>query len=178
MAQYAVADDGTLAVLGGGVLPEPLAEMAWVTPAGKIEQWPGRANYLAPRFSPDGTRLAVWVGKGVSLIDTGSHLATELVRNMTMPMWKADGTGIIAADRSANQALSEVSLDVVEVSGDRFRLGREQVIATVHLRLGSPVGGFDVWRDGRMVVTLFQRPATPAAPPPAPTLTVIFNAIR
>ena len=311
VAQYAVADDGTLAVLGGGVLPEPLTEMAWITPAGKIERWPGRANYFAPRLSPDGTRLAVWVGKGVSIIDTGSHLATELVRNMTMPIWKADGTGIIAADRSANQALSEVSLDgtvsrtriatskhllwpssvsrdgkwlayvetnpvtgndiwvasvkgevppvvvantpasethpaispdgkwivysmpdgestalyvrafpgpgraekispsaswpiwaddgrslffarpaqsqtgdselvraVVEVSGDRFRLGREQVIATVPLGLGSPVGGFDVWRDGRMVVTLFQRPATPAAPPPAPTLTVIFNAIR
>jgi hypothetical protein len=64
------------------------------------------------------------------------------------------------------------------VSGDRFRLGREQVIATVVLALGSPVGGFDVWRDGRMVALVFQRPATPAAPPPAPTLTVIFNASR
>jgi hypothetical protein len=30
-----------------------------------------------------------------------------------------------------------------------------------------------VWRDGRMVAPVFQRPATPA-----PTLTVIFNAIR
>jgi len=29
-----------------------------------------------------------------------------------------------------------------------------------------------------MVETLFQGPATPAAPPPAPALTVIFNAIR
>jgi len=52
------------------------------------------------------------------------------------------------------------------------------VIAAVLLGLGSPVGGFDVWRDGRMVVTLFQRPATPEAPPPAPTLTVIVHAIR
>jgi len=51
------------------------------------------------------------------------------------------------------------------------------VIATVPPGLGSPVGGFDVWRDGRMVETLFQGPATPAAPPPAPALTVIFNAI-
>jgi len=59
-----------------------------------------------------------------------------------------------------------------------LRLGREQVIAAVLLGLGSPVGGFDVWRDGRMVVTLFQRPATPEAPPPAPTLTVIVHAIR
>ena len=52
------------------------------------------------------------------------------------------------------------------------------MIAAVLLGLGSPVGGFDVWRDGRMVVTLFQRPATPEAPPPAPTLTVIVHAIR
>jgi hypothetical protein len=29
-----------------------------------------------------------------------------------------------------------------------------------------------------MVAPVFQRPATPAAPLPAPTLTVIFNAIR
>ena len=47
------------------------------------------------------------------------------------------------------------------MNGERFRLGREQVIATVLLGRGSPVGGFDVWCDGRMVVTLFQRPATP-----------------
>ena len=310
VAQYAVADDGTLAVLGGGMLPPPPNQIASITPGGKIERWPG-GPYMAPRFSPDGTRLAVVGAGGTSLIDSRSHLATELVRNLIFPVWKADGTGVIAADNSANQALSEVSLEgtvsrnriatskhllwpssvsrdgkwlayvetnpvtgndvwvasvkgeappvvvantpasethpafspdgkwivyaiadsgspalyvrafpgsgraekispsgiapiwaddgrslffarrvpsqvgeaellraSVEVNGDRFRLGREQVIATGPMGWGSPVGGFDVWRDGRIVVGIWAPPPAPAAPPAPPTLTVIFDAIR
>jgi len=95
------------------------------------------------------------------------------------PIWADDGRSLFFA-RPAQSVSGTADLvrAAVEVSSDRFRLGREQVIATVVLGLGSPVGGFDVWRDGSMVVALFRPPATPAAPPPAPTLTVIFNAIR
>ena len=52
------------------------------------------------------------------------------------------------------------------------------MIASVPLGFGTPVGGFDVGRDGRILATLSPRFNTPAAPPPPPTLTVIFNAIR
>ena len=105
--------------------------------------------------------------------------AEKISPSASWPIWADDGRSLFFARPAQSQTGdSELVRAVVEVSGDRFRLGRAQVIATVPLGLGSPVGGFDVWRDGRMVVTLFQRPATPAAPPPAPTLTVIVNAIR
>jgi dipeptidyl aminopeptidase/acylaminoacyl peptidase len=311
VAQYAVADDGTLAVLGGGVRPPPPLGVASITPGGKVEPWSGGpSGVMGPRFSPDGKRLAVFGQEGSLLIDTTSRLATNLRGNLLFPVWKADGTGVIAADLSANQALSDISLDgtvsrariatskyllwpssvsrdgkwlayvetnpgtgndiwvasvtgeappvivantpasethpafspdgkwivyvmaeggtpalyvrafpgsgraekisadgiapiwadngslyfgrlpkhqtgdteliraAIEVDGDRVRLGREQVIATGPITWGSPVGGFDVSRDGRIAVTIVVSPPAPATPPPPPALTVIFKAIR
>ena len=310
VAQYAVSAEGTLAVLGGGVTTVPSGELAWITSSGKIETWPDKGAYLAPRISPDGTLVAVFAEGGVSLLDTRTHLSTELARDLIFPVWKSDGKGLIAADRAVGQALTEVSLNgtvsptrvatskhllwpssvsgdgkwlayvetnpvtgndiwvasltgevppvvvantaasethpafspdgkwivysvregasfalyvrtfpgpgrpekisasglapiwadegrsliiarpvksqpgltelvraAIDVSGDRFRLGREQVIATALLGHATPVGGFDVGPDGRILVTLVPRPAT-TAPPPAPALTMMVNAIR
>ena len=142
------------------------------------------ASETHPAISPDGKWIVYSIADGESTAlyvraFPGPGRAEKSRRPPAGRSGPDDGRSLFFARPAQSQTGdSELVRAVVEVNGERFRLGREQVIATVLLGLGSPVGGFDVWRDGRMVVTLFQRPATPAAPPPAPTLTVIFNAIR
>ena len=313
-AQYATSDDGTLAVLGGGVHPGMPRQLAWVNASGRVDPWPiAPSGFLAPRLSPDGSRVALFFGDGVTLIDTREYLTNAIANGSVFPIWKPDGKGLVVAVRSAQQFLHELSLDgklspipittrpyllwpssvsvdgrwlayvetnpatgndvwiadltgatppavvastsssethpaispdgkwlvyavaeggstalhakpllgpgraeritqegglpvwsdngrtltfvlsvadtarlgvrqivraPIEVADDRLRVGRHVPIATLPLGFGTPVGGYDVARDGRIIVTLNAPPPPPATPPPPPVLTVIFNAIR
>lgn len=142
------------------------------------------ASETHPAISPDGKWIVYSMSDGESTASyarafPGPGRAEKISPSASAPIWAGDGRVLFFARPVQSQigGVERVRAPV-EVSGDRFRLGREQVITTAMLGLGSPVGGFDVSRDGSAVVPLFQPPATPAPPPPAPTLTVIFNAIR
>ena len=57
--QFSVSDSGSLAYVPGGLYPVPEASLVWVDRNGASEPIPvPPGNYLHPRVSPDGTRLA------------------------------------------------------------------------------------------------------------------------
>jgi Tol biopolymer transport system component len=98
-AQFVVSVGGTLAYAAGGVYPDVGTALEWVDHAGNAEPLPlPPANYVYPRVSPDGTRLAyvigdpgaaqLWVydlehGVPLQLTSDGDNLA---------PVWSPDGT--------------------------------------------------------------------------------------
>jgi serine/threonine-protein kinase len=98
-AQFSVSTGGTLAYATGGVYPDVGVALAWVDHEGRAEPLPlPAANYLYPRVSPDGTRLAyvagatgaaqLWVydlrlDVPLQLTSDGDNLA---------PVWSPDGT--------------------------------------------------------------------------------------
>jgi len=142
------------------------------------------ASETHPAFSPDGKWIVYSISDGASYAlyvraFPGPGRAEKIAGFGLAPIWADDGRSLFFA-RPAQSVSGSADLvrAAVEVSSDRFRLGPEHVIASVPLGFGTPVGGFDVGRDGRILATLSARVNPPAAPPPPPTLTVIFNAIR
>jgi Tol biopolymer transport system component len=143
------------------------------------------ASETHPAFSPDGKWIvyAIGEGGGTSALYVRPFprpgRAEKISPSGIAPIWAEDGRSIYFGRRPKTQTGdTELIRATVEVSGDRVRLGPEQVIATSPITWGTPVGGFDVSRDGRVVVTIYAPPAAAATPPPPPSLTVIVNAIR
>ena len=109
-AQFAFSNRGTLAYLPGRITQ--LESIQWLDPAGKLS--PLRAvpgTYRNPRFSPDGTKLAVQVFDGKSsdiwVYDWGRDTASRLTFDATrgaFPVWAADGRGIAYTSMLGRQA--------------------------------------------------------------------------
>jgi serine/threonine-protein kinase len=111
-ANYALADNGTLVYLTGGV-SRPVARnsLVWVTRQGREEKItaPERA-YLYPRLAPDGTRIALDVRdqeEDIWVWDLGQKLLTRLTFDRgsdQYPVWTPDGRRIIFGSARAGTA--------------------------------------------------------------------------
>jgi serine/threonine-protein kinase len=104
-ANFAVSDNGTLAYLPP--VGRRIRTMAWVDRKGREEAIPAPAmEYIYPRISPDGTRVALDVGGANRDIWVG-NLASGVVTKITdgptedlMPVWSPDSTRVFfASDR-------------------------------------------------------------------------------
>jgi serine/threonine-protein kinase len=104
-ANFAVSDSGTLAYLPP--VDRRIRTMVWVDRKGREEAIPAPAmEYIYPRISPDGTRVALDVGGGNRDIWVG-NLASGVVTKITdgptedlMPAWSPDSTRVFfASDR-------------------------------------------------------------------------------
>ena len=98
-AQFSVSTGGTLAYAPGGVYPDVGVALAWVDHEGRAEPLPlPPANYLYPRVSPDGTRLAYVAGTSgaaqlwVYDIELGVPLQLTSDGDNLAPVWSPDGT--------------------------------------------------------------------------------------
>jgi len=109
IGQFAFSQSGTLVHVPGGVWPDLQLSLVWVDREGRIElESLPSGSYLAPRLSPDGTRVAVssWGFEGADI--WVYELARGTMTRLTFedsteywPIWTPDGTQItFASDRS------------------------------------------------------------------------------
>ena len=107
-AQFSVSNSGSLAYVSGGVYPGAERSLLWVGRNGDAEPVPlPAANYLNPRFSPDGTRLAY----GVGVTPVGQIWVYDIALEVPVPLtsqgnnawsvWSPDGTRIAFASDMA-----------------------------------------------------------------------------
>jgi serine/threonine-protein kinase len=102
--QYAVAGNGTLAYVGGGIHPDPTRQLVWVNRHGvesPLREPPG--PILQPRISPDGQHLVYFVQRAgtresdVWTYDMTRDAATRLTfsGDNNQPIWAPDGRHVI-----------------------------------------------------------------------------------
>jgi serine/threonine-protein kinase len=110
MAHFAVADNGTVAYIAGD-LAYQTTRLARVDREGRVESLGALAkNMLGPRFSPDGTRIAVAAATDASVMQVhvldiarGAFSGLTPGRTSWWPLWTLDGrditfTSILAGD--------------------------------------------------------------------------------
>ena len=110
IAQYAVSSDGTLVYVEGGGLAEAPRTLALVDRTGAVERLDVPTNqYVAPRLSPDGRRLAVQTDGDSSAIWTYDLAGDSAIRQLTLegnnvrPLWTPDGDSLtFASDRDGS----------------------------------------------------------------------------
>ena len=113
-AQVAIAANGTLVYITGGVQPEGLTEVVWVDRSGKAEVLPLPAGgYGSPRLSPDGQRLLVF--SGASAGENGNRLwhydiarktrtaLTTREERILWGIWSPDGSRVVFQNSAAGR---------------------------------------------------------------------------
>jgi serine/threonine-protein kinase len=101
-AQFSVSTSGSLAYVTGGVEPDPERSLVWVDRSGGVAPLAAtRRDYIAPRLSPDGQRIAVFTGAGNQQVwvydiarDSMTRLTTNEVRPYS-PIWTLDGKRVV-----------------------------------------------------------------------------------
>jgi serine/threonine protein kinase len=107
-AVFSVSDQGTLAYQQAGD-STGLSELTWVDRSGKkIDVLGDPADYLEPRISPDGRKVAVTIGDpgDVWIYDLARRVRTRLTFSGSddfAPTWSPDGTRVaFSSQRSGN----------------------------------------------------------------------------
>jgi serine/threonine-protein kinase len=112
---YTLSDSGTLVLVTGGVWADERTSIVWVDRKGRAEPVsfpPG--IYSAPRFSPDGTRVAVQSsgfddGNDIWVYEISRGTLTRLTieeSRESLPAWTPDGARItFASDRSGDESI-------------------------------------------------------------------------
>jgi serine/threonine-protein kinase len=133
--QFDISRNGTLIYLAGKAAGQAWS-IAWLDSEGKMQPLlPTPGNYVAPRFSPDGKRLALTTGiQDIQVYDIQRGFMTRLTSNNsqnTYPVWAPGGRHI--AFRA--QRGSDIHLDWIRSDGG----GQEQTLLTskTELRLYS-----------------------------------------
>ncbi len=144
--QYAVSENGTLVYFPGDVGgADRKTTLTLVDRQGTSEKLPlPSGDYARPRFSPDGTRIAVQIdaedGSNIFLYELSNNRLRQLTFDGgEMPLWTPDGTQITFRTK---KALWNIASDY---SGETQRLSRANV------ELG--IVGIDSWSpDGRVLL--------------------------
>ena len=115
-ADFAIARDGTFVFIRGSTRPE--RRLVWVDRQGRSEQLlPSPDDYWVPRFSPDGTRLAVGVGTDIYVYELKRLTRSRVTFGTTAPLfpytWSTDGTKILFS-----KVESKVGLDLYSTLAD------------------------------------------------------------
>jgi serine/threonine-protein kinase len=128
VAEFDVADDGTLAYLRGGASGAAQRQLAWVDRDGHEEpiDAPARA-YLNVRLSPDGTRVAAEIdgdGHDIWVWDFARKTLTRVTSDPGTdegPVWMPDGRRLVFKTE-AGGVLGAVAVQAADGSGTAERL--------------------------------------------------------
>ncbi len=115
-SDFAISRDGTFIFIPGSATDRRLV---WVDRQGRTEPLhPQPDDYWSPRFSPDGTRLAVGIGPDIHVLELKRPTRTRVTFGTTGALfpftWSADGSSILFSrvdDRKEG-------LDIVSVPAD------------------------------------------------------------
>ncbi len=98
-AEFDATRDGTLIYAAGGSTGEGLVTLRWLDSAGKTEPFLARAgDYLCPKLSPDGRRVALASGGDIWIYDGQQQGTLERLTSgggFQYPLWSADGRFVI-----------------------------------------------------------------------------------
>ena len=129
VAHFALADNGTLVYVSGGVGGAGERSLVWVDREGREEPLPNTpaAAYQRPRVSPDGTRLAVDVVDGqrsdIWIHDLSRGARSRLTTDAAIdsgPLWTPNGTRVVF--HSGRDGESHVYWKSADGTGDAERL--------------------------------------------------------
>jgi Tol biopolymer transport system component/tRNA A-37 threonylcarbamoyl transferase component Bud32 len=105
---YALSRNGTLVYLAGVAGDVPRGGLVFVDRSGREYPVPGLSRGTAPRFSPDGTRIAVGVGDVPTRQVWGYDLADSTMTPLTFeghnyyPIWSADGEYVVYSSETTD----------------------------------------------------------------------------
>ena len=126
-AHYAVGGDGILAYVPGEAISGE-RELVWVSRSGEVEEvvLTGR-EYMTPRLSPDGSRVAMSVVEGANIDVWVLELARGAFTRRTThpgedfyPVWNSDGTVMaFASEIGEDQGEVGPAIASMPVSGDQ-----------------------------------------------------------
>jgi serine/threonine-protein kinase len=94
--QYAIAEQGRLIYVTGGITPDDERALVWVHRNGTVEPIAGAPHreYIAPRLAPDGRRIVVVTqtsasgdGQRVWIYDMARHTLTPLTSKKERSLW-------------------------------------------------------------------------------------------
>jgi serine/threonine-protein kinase len=141
-AQFSVASNGTLAYVPGNPARTD-GRIHWMTADGRttpLKTTPGPWGH--PRFSPDGTRIALQVTYGsheqIALYDIATDRLTQLTvdaANHRAPAWTPDGAYVIYSSDASGGGAQNLYWRRADGVGDAVRLTTSptvQVAASVH----------------------------------------------
>jgi serine/threonine-protein kinase len=156
--QFAVSDAGSLAYVTGGVFPQDRWSLVWVDrSSGRSESLSIRPGaYLAPRLSPDGTRIAfnstsedwdLWT------YDIPRRIASRLPMegDQSVPVWTPDGARLVFSTRG--RGLFSINSDG---SGSAAQLNILKLTPSLNRERDTPSSEFlfpNSWSpDGKLLV--------------------------
>jgi serine/threonine-protein kinase len=109
----AVASNGTMVYVPGGVTPLPQQSMVWVDRSGREERVGAPPHaYLYPSLSPDGTRVAVYSADenyDLWVWDLMGHTLRQLTIDPTQdyyPVWTPDGRRVIYGSGRGSEVIN------------------------------------------------------------------------
>jgi serine/threonine protein kinase/Tol biopolymer transport system component len=152
--QFAISDSGTLVYIAGTTSPTTLStlkmNLVWVDQTGKVEEIAAPPNnYVNPRISPDGKKVAVTVyaeegSSDIYIMDINGETPSRLTfnENSTDPLWTLDSQWIVFVSGNGDKR------GIYQKKADHT--GKEELIA-----LSSDGGGPPwSWADnGKTLVT-------------------------
>ena len=128
-AQYSVSSDGTLAYVAGSQASAD-GRLHWMNTRGDtsaLKIAPGA--WGNPRFSPDGTRIAMQVTRGsheqLAVYEIGTDRLTPITAdaaNHSFPAWTPDGRGIVYTSDASGSGSENLYWRRADGSGDAVRL--------------------------------------------------------
>jgi serine/threonine protein kinase len=127
---YAVSDSGTLVYIPGqrSAVPSNQRTLVWVDRKGKEEPLTAPPNnYVGPRFSPDGKKVALAISVGdksnIWVWDLFRETMTRLTFDETSssPLWSADGKRIAFVSERANKPV--IYWKAADGTGEEEKLG-------------------------------------------------------
>jgi serine/threonine-protein kinase len=141
-AQYSVASNGTLAYVPGNPARTD-SRIYWMTANGgttALKTTPG--PWGNPRFSPEGTRIALQVSYGsheqIAIYDLATDRLTQLTMdaaNHRAPLWTPDGTYIVYSSDESGAGSQNLYMRRADGGGSAIRLTKSaniQTAASVH----------------------------------------------
>jgi Tol biopolymer transport system component/tRNA A-37 threonylcarbamoyl transferase component Bud32 len=128
-AQFSLSDSGTLLYVPGKAI-DPTLSVSWIDKTGRTSVLRAEpTNWSQPSFSPDGQRLAMTIGFGISsdvwLYDWSRDATTQLTFGSggdSAPVWTPDGTRIAYSSSTGNNQATNLFWKRADGVGEGQRL--------------------------------------------------------